>query len=150
MNLRHRSLMLHDLDGTIQCAFVLVSFKTLLNQDTYVSVLLLRVKKITRLQESDWTNLHSGLNHIQGSVSKHTDSTSNSSKESSYHRVDGFVRVITLVFEKDDYSAAFLVVCVDYFFYLFIHSHTFVPVPQWSHDVEANGLVGALFQHGGC
>ncbi len=33
---------------------------------------------------------------------------------------------------------------------LFIHSHTFVPVPQRSHDIEADGLVGALFQHRGC
>lgn len=30
-----------------------------------------------------------------------------------------------------------------------IHTHTFVPVPQHSHDVEADGLVGALFQHCG-
>lgn len=42
MNLRHWSLMLHDLDGTVHCAFVLVSFQTLLNHiQTYVLVTLL-------------------------------------------------------------------------------------------------------------
>jgi len=29
------------------------------------------------------------------------------------------------------------------------HEHTFVPVPEGGHDVETDGLVGALLQDGG-
>lgn len=31
-----------------------------------------------------------------------------------------------------------------------LKSHTFVPVPEGGHDVESDGLVGALLQNGGC
>ena len=45
MNLRQRSLMLHDLDGTVQRALVLVSFETLLKyKHIYMLVALLWVK----------------------------------------------------------------------------------------------------------
>lgn len=46
------------------------------------------------------TNLHSGLYDIEGSVSEHTGGTSNSSKHTSYQRVNGLVGVIALVIEK--------------------------------------------------
>lgn len=92
--------MLHDLNGAVHCAFVLVSFETLLSK-TGMSITLLRAelwdfKKWTRSS----TNLHPGFNDIQGSVSKHTGSTSNSSKQSSQQRVDGFVGVVTLVLKN--------------------------------------------------
>lgn len=42
------------------------------------------------------TDLHSGLDDVQGSVSKHAGSTGRGSKQSSYHRVNRFVGVVTL------------------------------------------------------
>lgn len=83
------------------------------------------------------TNLHSGLNDIEGSVSEHTGSTSNSSKQTSYQRVNGFVGVITLVIEKKEKDKKLIFglqvwpECGNYFDYLF----TDKPLYQFLSDV---------------
>lgn len=142
VNLRHRPLVLHDLHCTVQRAFVLVSFETL-SERTHTGH-----KPCQQLgpgRPGDSTHLHSGLDDVQGSVSEHAGSASDGSEHTGYHGVNGFVGVIPLVIHKWSHSGAPAGSRVCY--YRFIH--TFVPVPQHGHDVKADGLVGALFQHCG-
>lgn len=98
----------------------------------------------------DSTRLHSGLDDVQGSVSEHAGGPSDGAERTGYHGVNGLVGVIPLVIHrKQSFWSSKWELCVCVWVCYCRLTHTFVPVPQHSHDVEADGLVGALFQHGG-
>lgn len=99
-HLRCRTLVLHDLHCTVQRAFVLVSFEPLLERTTQVK----NPANHWNLESRNWTehstHLHSGLDHIQGSVSEHAGGTSDGSKRTGHHGVNGLVGVLPLVIHK--------------------------------------------------
>lgn len=86
------------------------------------------------------THLHSGLNYVEGSVSKYTGSTSDSSKQTSYQRVNDFVGIITLDFQNPPppkkitlrllFGHMSVVAIAS-----FIHTHTHTPLCQFLSEV---------------
>lgn len=96
-NLRHRTLVLHDLHGTVQRAFVLVSFETL-SERTHTGKE--PCQHLEPGRPRDPTHLHSGLDDVEGSVSEHAGGASDGSERTGYHGVNGFVGVIPLVIHK--------------------------------------------------
>lgn len=117
-----------------------------LNLQTKVELLIPRVE----VQRGPVTHLHSCFDDIHGCVSKHTGSTSHGSEQSSYHRVNVFVGVVALTWKKRRHILLNDTKVILDVWTNVISSRTFVPVPQRCHDVEADGLVGALLQYSGC
>lgn len=145
VNLRHRTLVLHDLHCAVQRAFVLVSFQTL-SEGTHTAEDPWQQLELWRPWPLPSTHLHPGLDDVEGSVPEDAGGSSDGSERTRYHGVNGSVGVVALVIhKKKSFWCSIWVngVCCCRF------THTFVPVPQHSHDVEADGLVGALLQHRG-
>lgn len=97
VDLRLRTLVLHDLRRAVQRAFVLVRLETL-SERRSTGQEPCQQGEPGRPRHN--THLHSGLDDVEGGVPEHAGGASDGSERAGYHGVDGFVVVVPLVIHK--------------------------------------------------